>query len=183
MAREEGPVVDGEERMYGRGTVDMKGSNEAAIQAILLAAQDMQNLKKPLYLAITHIEELGPGLAREDFMAAIKKMEDEAQCPVEPETVIVAEPTDSDILFAHKGGTGFIIDVQGNERAHAFDYVSMLAGKLVEIQEKLIQDSNTHDTIFNPPYAVINVGMLRYDPAVNKSNIEIHTRLTSMISF
>lgn len=173
----------GEERMYGRGTVDMKGGNEAAIQAILLAAKDVGKLKEPLYLAITYSEELGPGLERDDFQAAMEKMKAETKCAVKPEAVIVAEPTNSEILFAHKGGTGFIIDVQGNENTNAFDYASMFASKLLDEQAQLMKDQTTHDNIFDPPYAIINAGIINFDTHSNKATIEVHTRLTPKVGF
>lgn len=176
-------TVEGEKRMYGRGTVDMKGGNEAAIQALLRAAKSREKLEKPVYLAITHSEELGPGLSKGDFQSAINKMQDETGCVVAPEAVIVAEPTDSEMLFAHKGGTGFIIHIDGKDKTDAFDYACSYADKLLEAQSQLMKNKDMQDAIFHPPYAIINVGMITFDLVSNQANIEVHTRLTSKVGF
>jgi len=175
-------ILDGEERMYGRGTVDMKGGIEAAIQTMLNTAKNATTLKKPVYLAITHSEELG-SLGFEDFQKALKKMEEESSARVIPESVIVAEATDSDVLFAHKGATGYTATIQGNRHANAFDYAAQLVIKFNEIQEKLIRDKATHDTAFDPPYAIVNLGILDYDPIKNSARIEAHVRTTPKAGF
>jgi acetylornithine deacetylase len=95
------------QRLYGRGSCDMKGS----IGCMLAAAQqfDWDALKKPLYIAITADEEVGFGGAR--VVAEDSKFYREM---VDHQTrAIIGEPTSLEVVHAHKGSVKIVAVANG----------------------------------------------------------------------
>ena len=102
-SREQGEMVDG--TMYGRGTADMKGG----CAAILLAAEQLASDGTPFGVCLTLDEEItmNGALAIAD-----------AGLLTEAPAVLVAEPTDFDIVVREKGVVQFSIRTSGRS-AHA----------------------------------------------------------------
>ena len=94
-------IVDG--RIYGRGSNDMKGQiAAAAVAAASVPEQDLQNTR--VVLALTSDEEVGHyGIkalcSRYRFTNCVG--------------VVVAEPTNMDVVTAHKGGVVISVAVRG----------------------------------------------------------------------
>ena len=80
--------------LYGRGTCDMKGF----IAATLAAAESLKNrkLNLPVHFSFTYDEEIGCFGARH-LSSELKKYK------FKPSMVIVGEPTEMEIIEAHKG--------------------------------------------------------------------------------
>jgi acetylornithine deacetylase len=90
------PTVVGN-RLYGRGSCDMKGS----IACMLAAAQlvDSNELKQPLYFVVTADEETGFAGARsvvEDSKLYREMVDNRTRA-------IIGEPTSLEVVYAHKG--------------------------------------------------------------------------------
>jgi len=96
-------VQDG--RLLGRGSCDMKGPLAATI--IAGAAVDAAQLQRPLFIAVTADEEVGYGGA---FQIA---SESELLQAGWPQHAIVAEPTELEPVYAHKGGCHIQVTAHG----------------------------------------------------------------------
>ena len=85
------------ERIYGRGSCDMKGSLTAALKAVSKISES--NQIAPIYFIVTADEEVG--------MRGAKQVDRESACfkeMIENDTVgIVGEPTELKVVHAHKG--------------------------------------------------------------------------------
>lgn len=93
-----GEIRDG--RLHGRGAYDMKG----AVAAALVAARDLDRagLEGTVLVACAADEEHA-SLGAERFIAN----------GLQPDHVIVCEPTDERLAIAHRGFAGFEIEVRG----------------------------------------------------------------------
>lgn len=96
-------------KIYGRGACDMKGF----IAVVLSQAQAMADaaLRVPIHIALSYDEEAGclgiPGLLKDMAAAGIR-----------PSGCIVGEPTDMQMVAAHKGGRIYRCQVHGKS-AHS----------------------------------------------------------------
>jgi len=96
-------VKDG--RLLGRGSCDMKGPLAATM--IAGAAVDAAQLQRPLFIAVTADEEVGYGGA---FQIASESQLLQAGWP---QHVVVAEPTELEPVYAHKGGCHIQVTAHG----------------------------------------------------------------------
>jgi len=98
-------------RLYGRGTVDMKGFVACCLAAVPTWAR--ARLKRPIHLALTYDEEVGcfgvPGL-----------IADLCQNVPPPALVVVGEPTSMRIADRHRGYLGYRTTFHGRA-AHSGD--------------------------------------------------------------
>ena len=90
-----------EGRLYGRGSCDMKGS----IGCILAAAERLsaKSLRFPLYVTCTADEEVGYTGAAE----VARRSQLYREMVAGATSGIVGEPTELDVVYAHKGTYGF----------------------------------------------------------------------------
>jgi len=92
------------DRIYGRGACDMKGF--IAVVLSLVPEFLKKKLKKPVHFAFSYDEEVGclgaPGLIA-DFQ----------KHHIQPAACIVGEPTDMNVVVAHKGITSFHCRIKG----------------------------------------------------------------------
>ena len=158
-------VVERDGRLYGRGTVDMKGFLACALAvAPSFAASD---LTVPLHLAFTFDEEvgcLGAPLLIDDLVA---------NGPM-PSAAIVGEPTSMGIVHAHKGCfeyTTTITGVAGHGSApaaavNAIDAGARLVAALSQLAGQLRADPPAGSP-FDPPETTINVGVIEGGSARN----------------
>ena len=102
-------LTEGEGRLYGRGTADMKGFVACAIGAMLQAAR--AGVKVPLHLALSYDEEVG-------CIGVRRLLADVAARGVKPLGCIVGEPTGMELVVAHKGKKSWRCRVRGHE-AHS----------------------------------------------------------------
>lgn len=102
-------VIDGD-KLYGRGAVDMKGGLVASMFALLrFAQQPRDSWAGELVLAATSTEETGAQGAQ--IMVEQKQLQ-----PFDG--LIVAEPTNNELVIAHKGALWTQIEGQGKS-AHS----------------------------------------------------------------
>ncbi len=155
-------------KLYGRGTCDMKGSLACA----LLAASNIpaNEQKKSLYFVISADEEIGmQGAQQIDAESAV------FQEMVDHQVVgIVGEPTELQVVHAHKGSQGYKIRSRG-ESAHTSTGRGVNANHrlipalapLLELYETTQQQAEYQNTDFKPPTLSWNMILINEPQAVN----------------
>lgn len=161
------PIVQ-DERLWGRGSCDMKGSIAcalAAIERISIADQT-----SPIYFICTADEELGTMGAHQvdtdsKFFAEM----------VEQEVFgIVGEPTELGVVHAHKGGVGITVSARGKS-AHSSLATGINANYalipilplLLEIQKESESSLEYRSDTFNPPTLSWNMILRNVPEAIN----------------
>lgn len=156
------------ERLYGRGSCDMKGS----IACMLEASQNFswEDLREPLYIVITADEEVGFDGAR--VVATDSKFYREM---VQHQTkAIIGEPTMLDIVHAHKGCYEFTATASG-VAAHSSSRDGVNANlKLIPflhdlkaICEQSETDPRFQNDQFDPPTLSFNISIQGDGSALN----------------
>jgi len=166
------------ERLYGRGSCDMKGF----IACVLAYAPIFKNnnLGRDIHFSFTFDEETAcigaPLLIKE-----LKKRD------IKNGICIIGEPTEMRIIDAHKGMNEYTIHIGGlaghsskpNKGVNAVEYASRYIGKLLEIRDKL-KERAPKDCIFNPPYSTLSVGGIAggiaHNVIADKCKVEWETR-------
>jgi acetylornithine deacetylase len=153
------------DRLYGRGTCDMKGFLACALAAAPLFADG--RLKRPVHLAFSYDEEVGC-LGAPDLIRAIA-----AELP-RPSVVVVGEPTDMEAVSGHKGIASFRVVVTGREAhsslAHLGASANMAAISLLTALAALARDLTARAdpaSPFHPKGATLTVGQINGGTAVN----------------
>ncbi len=145
-------------KLYGRGTCDMKGFIAASVAMAPLFAD--RALKRPVYFAFTHDEEVGC-LGAQSLAQALKGRE------VLPDVAIVGEPTSMRIIEGHKGcceySTHFTgLEGHGSSPDHgvnAVEFAVRYVNRLMELKDAL-KTRAPEDSQFEPPWTTINTGAL-----------------------
>lgn len=155
-------------RLYGRGSCDMKGS----IACMLAAAGrvNSQELVAPLYVVCTADEEVGFHGARRVAEASRFYRE-----MVESQTrAIIGEPTELNVVYAHKGIYGFRVISHG-KAAHSSTRdginanVAMIPflAEMKRIHDETVSDPAWSNPEFDPPGISWNIGINDHHCAVN----------------
>lgn len=161
-------AVEKENRLYGRGACDMKGS----LAAILTAASsiDVADQVSPLWIVATADEEVGFQGARHivQHSAAYRQM-------VESQPLaIIGEPTEMNVVHAHKGITGFEITSHGRA-AHSSTTDGLNANvamvpmlqTILELGQRSETERCYQDPRFDPPILSWNFGVSEGGTAYN----------------
>lgn len=152
------------DKLYGRGTTDMKGFLACMLAALPLYKQ--AQLKRPIYLIFSYDEEVGCTGVR----PLIKKLGHDLPLP---SLVIVGEPSLCGVVEAHKSIISYVTRVEGHEThssllhqgVSAIEVATKLMSHLYERQKNIIQTQN--DIRFNPSYSTIHIGRLEGGTARN----------------
>lgn len=154
-----------EQNIYGRGTADMKGFIACALAMAPEWAQ--ADLRRPIHLAVTFDEEVG-------CRGAPVLIDDMQRAGIEPEAVIVGEPTEMGIVVAHKGmheyttvitgleGHGSQPDNAVNAVQFGTRYVTRLMELAADMKTKALPESP-----YDPPETTISVGSMHGGVAHN----------------
>jgi len=157
-----------QDRLYGRGACDMKGSLAAMLSAA--ASVSPQDQVSPLWIVCTADEEVGFAGAKHVAQHSAAFQELIKQQPLG----IIGEPTGLSVVHAHKGITGFHIISHGRA-AHSstrdginatLAMVPMLQ-TLLELYQRTENDPRYHDHRFDPPTLSWNFGVRSSQSAVN----------------
>lgn len=151
--------------LYGRGSCDMKGF----IASTIVAAEILKNknLNYPVHFSFTYDEEIGCFGARH-LIKELKKYK------YKPSIVIIGEPTNMEIIEAHKGDCEYTTCFHGIEGhasnpekgLSAIQYGSLFTNKLFEIGNELKRRAPS-DSPFNPPWTTVQVGKIEGGVAHN----------------
>lgn len=152
-------------RIYGRGTCDMKGF----LAVCLAMIPELQNSKRkqPVHLAFSYDEEvgcLGAPLLIADFQAR----------GIHPSACIVGEPTEMTPVIAHKGINSFKCRVHGHaahssltpKGCNAIEYGAKLICWLRNYADQL-KEKGSHDDRYDVPYTTLTNNIISGGIAIN----------------
>ena len=161
------PIVSGD-KLYGRGSCDMKGSIGSMLAAVELTTEN--ELSTPLYIVLTADEEVGYCGAiqvaqRSRFFQEMVRGEANG---------IVGEPTMLNVVHAHKGTYGFRATSHGraahsstNEGINANLAMIPFLGEMKRIHDETEEDPAWQHPDFDPPGISWNIGINDLTKAVN----------------
>jgi acetylornithine deacetylase len=158
-------LTERDDRLYGRGTCDMKGFVAIALTAA--AAASRGKLARPLHLALSYDEEVGC-LGAPSLVAA---MADRIGLP---NAVIVGEPSSLRVVTGHKSSLSFFTEVTGHtvhsSEVHRGVSAVMVAARLVTwFDDAMARNRGAADRTlpFDPPYTTLHCGFIHGGTAAN----------------
>jgi acetylornithine deacetylase len=153
-------LVQRDGALLGRGTADMKGFIALALAAAVDI--DATRLEKPLHLIFTYDEEIG-------CLGAMALCDELAKLADKPRLVLIGEPTDMQLVTAHKGIQNITTTIRGkpghSSRPAAGASAIVCAARFIEGIGAALPDGSDDD--FDPPTATFNVGRIHGGEAVN----------------
>ncbi|MDR3376889.1 MAG: acetylornithine deacetylase [Ancalomicrobiaceae bacterium] len=153
-------------RLYGRGAADMKGFLACVLSRV--PAMAAANLVRPLHIAFSYDEEIGLIGARH-LMPEIGRL-----APTPPIACFVGEPTNMQVVVAHKGRYVYRGSVTGKpchssrapDGVNAIDYAAELILKIRDIGRRLVAEGGTDD-LYDVPFSTAHTGLISGGTAVN----------------
>ncbi|MFM9890889.1 MAG: acetylornithine deacetylase [Rickettsiales bacterium] len=152
-------------KLYGRGAADMKGFIALALAAVpqLVA----QKLTHPVWLALSHDEEIG-------CKCAVPMAQEFTARNIQPALIIVGEPTMMQVVDEHKGIDSFMTVIRGRAGHSSAPELGINAGYLMaelalvlrDINETQRAQSETHSR-FPTPHSTVHVGVFQSGTARN----------------
>jgi len=150
-------------RLYGRGTADMK----AFLALALAAAPLFTALRRPVHLAFSYDEEVG-------CLGAPAMIADIAKRVPPPIAAVVGEPTNMEVVSAHKSISSWIVTVTGHEAHSSLTHLGLsanmvavrLMSSLAALAERLEREPPPGSP-FTPPHATLTIGQIEGGTAVN----------------
>ncbi|APR38149.1 acetylornithine deacetylase [Paraburkholderia sp. SOS3] len=154
-----------EDRLYGRGTADMKGFIASVLAAVPAFLE--RPLKLPIHLAFSYDEEVG-------CLGVRSMLADLQQRPYRPRLCVIGEPTGLKPVLGHKGKLAMRCHVKGAAchsayapyGVNAIQYAARLVNRLEEIGETLAQPEH-QDARFDPPFSTVQTGVIKGGRALN----------------
>jgi acetylornithine deacetylase len=152
------------ERLYGRGTSDMKSFIALAIAMVPQLFQ--RNLRKPVFFAFSYDEEVGC-LGAPDLINHLVSL------PERPALAIVGEPTSMAIVDSHKGISLFEILICGREAHSSMVHEGISANMVaIDVLAALAEIARREreeqlDPRFDPPWSTLTVGTIKGGTAPN----------------
>ena len=158
-------LVEKDDRLYGRGSADMKGFIATVLSLVPVLVQ--RKLREPIHLSFSYDEEIGCIGVR----TLIDVLKDR---PNRPRLCIVGEPTDMQVGVGHKGKHTMRCHVHGHEAhsslvhqgVNAIEAAAELIAKLKEIARRK-RDHGPFDPDFEPPYSSVHTGTIQGGTALN----------------
>ncbi|MEE2640520.1 MAG: M20/M25/M40 family metallo-hydrolase, partial [Planctomycetota bacterium] len=169
-SKKKGPFQPGiaRDRLYGRGSCDMKGSIACMLEAVQSVSWD--KMKAPIYFICTADEECGFEGAKQvtqksDFYREIV----EHQTPM-----IIGEPTLLEVIYSHKGSYLIEISSKGisahsstREGRNANLAMIPVLHEAKKIHDELEEDPRWQNTLFEPATMSWNIGINDHTSAIN----------------
>ncbi|NEI74015.1 acetylornithine deacetylase [Rhizobium lusitanum] len=155
-----------DQRLYGRGAVDMKGF--LAIALATAGAVNLKRLSKPLYLAFSYDEET--------TCQGVRPVVEHIRRSVPtPAAVIVGEPTEMRLVGAHKGAVDWSVRVRGKAAhssrphlgANAIHAAAHIIAEIDAIGRELQAKPSTLGELFDVSYPTVCVGRIEGGTAGN----------------
>jgi acetylornithine deacetylase len=167
----------GDDKLFGRGTSDMKGFLAAALAIVpsLVALEPA----RPIHLAFSYDEEAGcRGVPH--LIAALSSM-----CAL-PAAAVIGEPSGLRPILAHKGKAAARIEIRGRSGHSSRPDLGLNAihamGRVIAAADDAASQLNDGplDPVFEPPCSTIQIGTIRGGDALNiipeRCIIEIEAR-------
>ena len=146
-------------RIYGRGSTDMKGFIACSLALAPYFAS--QNLKNPIHFSFTYDEET----ACQGAPVMIKELKKRnLNCSI----CIIGEPTDMKAVEAHKGCYEYSTHFSGlaghgsnpDKGVNAIEYANLFISELMRLREEL-KKREPKNSIFIPPYSTLQIGRIK----------------------
>jgi acetylornithine deacetylase len=158
-------LIRRDDRLYGRGTTDMKGFVACAIEALVAAKG--RPLARPLHLALSYDEEIG--------CVGVRPMLTElATAGLKPDWVLIGEPTEMQVAVGHKGKTNIRATCRGHAAHSALaptglNAIHLAADLLTQIRalQAEIVETGLRDDDYDIPYTTLHAGIIRGGTALN----------------
>ncbi len=149
-------MVERDDKLFGRGTCDMKGFIAAAVAKVPDFAA--ATLDRPLHFAFTYDEEVGCVGAQ--ALAAMLK-----ENGIRPGVALIGEPTSMRIIEGHKGCCEYTARFHGlaghgsapDRGVNAVEYAVRYVARLLDLREALKARAPAGSR-FEPPWTTINTG-------------------------
>lgn len=153
------------DRLFGRGTCDMKGYLALALATAPLAMR--RDLQRPVHLAFSYDEEVG-------CLGAPAMIGEIARTLPRPAAVVVGEPTNMEVVAGHKGIATWVVTVTGHEAHSSLTHLGISANmvavrlmqRLADLAEQLATQGDP-DGPFCPHHATLTIGQVQGGTAVN----------------
>ena len=151
-------MVRRDDRLFGRGTCDMKGFIACALA--MAPAIDGAKLNRPLHFAFTYDEEVGC-IGAQNLAVDLKARN------VKPSMAVIGEPTEMRVIEGHKGICEYTTSFTGLEGhgsrpelgCNAAEYATRFVSRLMELRPELVARAPA-DSRFEPPGTTVNVGSI-----------------------
>lgn len=155
-------VVEKDNRLYGLGTIDMKGFFAFVID--VLKNMDLSKLNKPLRILATADEETTMSGAQ---AIALQKS-------IKPDYAVIGEPTGMVPVTMHKGHMSEGIRITGrsghssdpNNGLNAIEIMYLVIGELKKVQQTF--KDKYHNKHFAIPYPTLNFGAINGGDSPNR---------------
>ncbi|CAA7616058.1 acetylornithine deacetylase [Magnetospirillum sp. UT-4] len=154
-----------DDRLYGRGTADMKSF--IAICLALAPEFAARRLGLPIQFAFSYDEEVG-------CVGVRRLIHDIAGLPERPKLCIVGEPTEMKVIIGHKGKKNVRCTVHGKECHSALNHRGVNAVEIaadiisfLRAMQRRIRENGPFDLGFEPPYTTIHTGLVHGGTALN----------------
>ena len=144
--------------IFGRGSADMKGF----IACVLALAPWFASLDliKPLHIALTFDEEDG-------FHGAPILLKDLKEKNIQPDAVIIGEPTGLKAIAAHKGCYEYATTIKGlnghssepEKAVNAVQYAARFINRLMELKMEMVSRA-PENSPYQPPSTTMSVGTI-----------------------
>ncbi len=156
-------LTERNDRLFGRGTCDMKGFIALALAFAPAFAQG----KRPVHLAISYDEEIGCKGAPAMVAQLAERLPDAA-------LAIVGEPSEMQIIDGHKGITVHEVVVAGHE-AHSSQVQLGVSANMIAVElmhdlaelSRALWERADPDNGFEPPAATLTIGQMHGGTAPN----------------
>lgn len=157
-------LTDEGDRVFGRGTTDMKGFLASALALAERAATFP--LTAPLSLSISYDEEIGC-VGMQQMLPDLKNLIGA------PRAVIVGEPTSMQVATGHKGKTALDITCHGQaghsalapQFVNAIHVAADFIHEMKALQEEL--EEGPCDAAYSVPYTTLHIGQISGGRALN----------------
>ncbi len=157
------------DRLYGRGTADMKGF--IAVALALVPEFKKRRLKRPIHFCFSYDEEI----TCLGIMSLLQLLGRELP---KPALAIIGEPTSMRVVNAHKGVSAQVTTIVGRDGhssaphklANAISYMGRFMGFLDKLAEELRAEGDTKaipGLDFDPAWTTMNLGSIRGGQAMN----------------
>lgn len=155
-----------DDRLYGRGTADMKGY----IAAVLSLVPDLagRRLDRPVHLAFSYDEEVGCKGVPRLLDRLVERL------PVLPAGCIVGEPTGMAVGNGHKGKAGFRCTIKGRSSHSALNHLGVnaveIAAEIVARLRAMNLDFRANGPFaegYDPPHCTVSTGTMQGGTALN----------------
>ena len=169
-------LTDAGDRLVGRGSADMKGF--LALATNRLAASEERSLRHPLTLLFTYDEEVGTLGARRfgDTFEQRERL---------PRSVVIGEPTELQVVRAHKGMVRYRLEFAGRAAHSGYPHLGRSAiepaaraiAALADLRRAMEAERPPHGDLFpEVPFTALNVGVVQGGTAANviPDRCEIH---------